>query len=405
MIAPSTINFRFLPPSSSRLVDQGMSLITSWSTSCGLQDAYALNFTCSGPGCDFLASFPNVTCTTSGSTLTCSNNVRCTGTPDFQDYAIWSLDGTNLTYSESLIINEHAYPFQNQTGNPSNESTTLPPDCTTSTWIEQVSATVRFEDSSSHQRRSANLLHALEPRARRLETSSSPREDVQALIKFVRGTTKSSNDKTLQKFDADDLGVKIFDLGCRLLAGAILTAPIGPLTTTFRKECAALVTGLIAPLVVEAGPLALPALVVVAWASDMLCGRVIKQFVLTVVPDARQTYNSARKQFCNTAKCVVFTNTLSDPSNCGYCGNAVSILAMHHVQSSAIRLIKPLVRLIECLYQWRLFAPVLQRFQQRPYSMRHWRQLRYVYLRQHILRHGSLRRIHNFVYWKHLGRL
>jgi hypothetical protein len=397
MIAPSTINFRFLSPSTSRLVNQGMSLITSWSTSCGLQDAYALNFTCSGPGCDLLASFPNVTCTTSGSTLTCSNNVRCTGTSDFQDYAIWSLDGTNLTHSESLTINEHAYPFQNQTGNPSKESTTL---------IEQVSATVRFEDGSSHQRRSANLLHALEPRARRLDTSSSPREDVQALIKFVRDTTKSSNDKTVQKFDADDLGVKIFDLACRFLAGATLTTPISLLTMTFRKECAALVAGLIVPLVVEAaGPLAPPALGVIAWALDKLCSIVIKQFVLTVVPDARQTYNSARKQFCNTAKCVVFTNTLSDPSNCGYCGNAVSILAMHHTQSSAIRLIMPLVRLIECLYQWRLFEPVLQRLPQRPYSMRHGRQLRYVYLRQHIPRHGTLRRVHNFVYWKHLGRL
>ncbi|KAF2244813.1 hypothetical protein BU26DRAFT_522563 [Trematosphaeria pertusa] len=79
--------------------------------------------------------------------------------------------------------------------------------------------------------------------------------------------------------------------------------------------------GAIEALLLEAGPAGVLALPAIGWASNLICGILIKQAFLTVVPDARQTYNSARRQFCHKANCLVFADTLSDHEHCGHCDN------------------------------------------------------------------------------------
>ncbi len=52
-------------------------------TICGPDQPFALQYTCTGTSCSGLDSFPNTTCTTSGTTLTCSNGVTCSGPSNF----------------------------------------------------------------------------------------------------------------------------------------------------------------------------------------------------------------------------------------------------------------------------------------------------------------------------------
>lgn len=122
----------------------------------------------------------------------------------------------------------------------------------------------------------------------------------------------------------------MFDYACEFLAGVVGGIWITPLATvalelqTFRTGCAALIMGAIEALLLEAGPAGVLALPAIGWASNLICGILIKQAFLTVVPDARQTYNSARRQFCHKANCLVFADTLSDHEHCGHCDNPVS---------------------------------------------------------------------------------
>ena len=52
-------------------------------THCGPGQYFALDFTCTGPSCSALTGFPNTTCTTTGSVLSCTNGVTCTGPTNY----------------------------------------------------------------------------------------------------------------------------------------------------------------------------------------------------------------------------------------------------------------------------------------------------------------------------------
>jgi hypothetical protein len=58
---------------------------------CG-EGSFSLTYTCSGPSCTYLNGFPNTTCTTSGSVLSCSNGVTC--------------DATDYTYTSDFTYNQ-----------------------------------------------------------------------------------------------------------------------------------------------------------------------------------------------------------------------------------------------------------------------------------------------------------
>ncbi|KAF2244812.1 hypothetical protein BU26DRAFT_568807 [Trematosphaeria pertusa] len=173
-----------------------MSLITSWFSSCGLQDAYSLNFTCTGHGCDVLALLPNISCTTNDFGLACTNDVHCAGIPDFEDVTSWTLDGSQLIHSENITVVEEGYPVQNETGIQSNTTVSDYPDCVTATFTEVVSATVWYDDELVRPR-PRDTMHTLQRRERRFNTPSSPHEDVRSLIAFVRESTQGSTDEAV----------------------------------------------------------------------------------------------------------------------------------------------------------------------------------------------------------------
>lgn len=54
-----------------------MTTITGKLTSCGPTEYFSLTYTCTGPNCSNLNGFPNTTCTTDGTTLSCTNGVTC----------------------------------------------------------------------------------------------------------------------------------------------------------------------------------------------------------------------------------------------------------------------------------------------------------------------------------------
>jgi len=64
-------------------------------TSCGPGQAFSLQFTCAGPSCVDLNGFPNTTCTTDNTTLTCTNGVTCPGPTNYT---------SNFSFSQSNII-------------------------------------------------------------------------------------------------------------------------------------------------------------------------------------------------------------------------------------------------------------------------------------------------------------
>ena len=312
-----------------------MSSVTSWYSLCGLQGAYAFNFTCFGQGCDFLSSFPNVTCNTNESGLTCTNGIQCTDTPEFWDVTSWSLNGTRLIHVENITVSEEHYPAADQTIPASSNTTTRNPDCIPKTRRERASTTAWFYHDDPHNHGSTDIPHALEKRERRLGTQSSLREDVISLVNFVRDTTKASNNKAVQSFDVDDVAVKIFDFACEKLANIAGNKGIVAFTTfaleleSFRTGCATLVTGVIEGLLAETGPADIAALPLIGWAANSLCSAVIAQTFLTAIPGSRQTYNSLKKQLCGKVKCMFITDTQSDNANCGRCNHHVSFHLSH----------------------------------------------------------------------------
>ncbi|MCJ1248042.1 hypothetical protein MMC30_005257 [Trapelia coarctata] len=60
-----------------------MTTATGTFTSCGGGQLFSLTYQCTGPSCTNLNGFPNTTCTTDGTTLQCSNGVTCPGSANY----------------------------------------------------------------------------------------------------------------------------------------------------------------------------------------------------------------------------------------------------------------------------------------------------------------------------------
>jgi hypothetical protein len=83
-----------------------MSSVTGTVTSCGPSQDISLQYTCTGPSCVDLNGFPNTTCTTDGTTLTCSNNVVCPGPTNYTSQ--FTLSQTNLIVSltQNIVLKD-----------------------------------------------------------------------------------------------------------------------------------------------------------------------------------------------------------------------------------------------------------------------------------------------------------
>jgi hypothetical protein len=71
-------------------------------TSCGPGQAFSLQFTCAGPSCVDLNGFPNTTCTTDNTTLTCTNGVICPRPTNYT--SDFSFTQSNIIVSQTQTI-------------------------------------------------------------------------------------------------------------------------------------------------------------------------------------------------------------------------------------------------------------------------------------------------------------
>lgn len=75
---------------------------TSFSV-CGGEEPLSFKVSCSGDGCQFFEKLPAVTCTTQSGTLSCTNNVACSGDAKYVVDSILTVDDSSGTYTERTI--------------------------------------------------------------------------------------------------------------------------------------------------------------------------------------------------------------------------------------------------------------------------------------------------------------
>src|SRR5436190_11533730 len=69
-------------------------------TYCGFGKEPAIDLSCTGTACDALQGFPDTTCTTSGSAVTCTNGVKC-------ETALWITDlSFDLADTPSALVQQ-----------------------------------------------------------------------------------------------------------------------------------------------------------------------------------------------------------------------------------------------------------------------------------------------------------
>jgi len=201
--------------------------------------------------------------------------------------------------------------------------------CTSHTTATHAASGVEHhQDGHNDDHHEGHHKRELIPRERRLGTSSSPREDIQNLLGYMRDTTKKNDNTAVKALDFDAMTVQLFDLACTTLAG-VWEAPFAKIVLSeFFVEC----LGIVGPYLATVGPEA-GAAGAVGWAAtaglgfaaSMICSIAVKQTLLTTIPGTRAKTKALKSDFCHKAKCVVFTDVLSSPIHCGHCDNVVCI--------------------------------------------------------------------------------
>jgi hypothetical protein len=83
-----------------------MDSVTGSFTSCGLGVAASFQFTCSGPDCDILSTFPNVTCQHSGSSTVCSNGIHCSSPSSYSSNFTMSQVGELISIQKTVDLGD-----------------------------------------------------------------------------------------------------------------------------------------------------------------------------------------------------------------------------------------------------------------------------------------------------------